>query len=55
MQTAIEDNDDWKHVLLTPPPKIGRGKEGLLPIEELPSFARPAFANQSGTTHLNQI
>ena len=55
MQTAIEDNDDWKHVLLTPPPKIGRGKEGLLPIEELPCFARPAFANQSGTTHLNRI
>jgi hypothetical protein len=44
MSTAIEENDDWKHVLLTPPPKEELGKGDLVPIEDLPPFARQAFS-----------
>jgi replicative superfamily II helicase len=42
-------------VLLTPPPKEELGKNDLVPIEDLPAFARKAFSSQKGTTHLNRI
>jgi hypothetical protein len=47
-----EDNDDWKFVSITPPPKAPIPKSGLIAIEALPKFAQKAFGSAS---HLNQI
>jgi hypothetical protein len=45
-----EDNDDWKFVSITPPPKAPIPKSGLIAIEALPKFAQKAFGSAS---HLN--
>ena len=34
-----EENDDWKYVEITPPPKTPIGKDGLVLIKHLPPFA----------------
>jgi len=34
-----EENDDWKYVSITPPPKAPIPKNGLISIESLPKFA----------------
>ena len=46
------ENDDWKFVEITPPPRPPRDDTKLVKIEQLPMFARKAF---SSATHLNRI
>lgn len=47
-----EENDDWKWVEITPPPKPEMDKGQFISIASLPKFAQQAF---STATHLNQI
>ena len=47
-----EDNDEFKFVQITPPPKEPYGKKDLIPIMDLPQWAQRAFGT---ATHLNQI
>ena len=47
-----EENDDWKYVQITPPPKPPLDKADLVEIKKLPKFAQEAFKS---TTHLNRI
>lgn len=51
-KVQVEENDDWKYVEITPPPKAPVNKDGLVPISSLPPFARPAFGE---SPHLNVI
>ena len=47
-----EENDDWKFVEITPPPKPPLDKSKLVSIKDLPKFAQEAFHL---ATHLNKI
>lgn len=47
-----QDNDDWKHIEIIPPPKKEAQKSDLIKITELPKYCQTAF---SGATNLNQI
>ena len=47
-----EENDDWKFIEITPPPKEPLDKKNFVKIDSLPKFAQGAF---SSATHLNQI
>lgn len=49
-QIVTEDNDDYKFVSITPPPKAPVPKTGLVAINSLPKFAQQAFGSAS---HLN--
>lgn len=51
-EIRAEENDDWKFVEITPPPKPPLDKTKLIRIDELPPFAREAFGSAS---HLNRI
>ena len=51
-EVRTEENDDWKFVEITPPPKPPLDKTQLVPIASLPKFARRAFPS---ATHLNRI
>lgn len=47
-----DENDDWKFVEITPPPKVPIDKKNLISIKQLPRFCHEAF---STATNLNQI
>ena len=47
---TVEDNDDWRHVSITPPPKNPVMEKSLVAIAALPKFAQGAF---SSTKRLN--
>lgn len=47
-----EENDDWKFVEVTPPPKTPIEKTNLVAIAALPKWCHQAFKT---ATHLNQI
>ena len=51
-EVKTEENDDWRMVTITPPPKSETAKKDLVPIPALPKFAQGAFRT---TKHLNQI
>lgn len=51
-QIKTEENDDWKYVEITPPPKPPIDKSNLVKISSLPRFAQEAFKS---ATHLNRI
>jgi len=51
-EIRTSENDDWKFVEITPPPKPPLDKAKLVSIQSLPKFAQEAF---SLATHLNRI
>ena len=51
-EITTEENDDWRRVTITPPPKAAGATKDLLPVTSLPKFAQGAFKT---TKHLNQI
>ena len=51
-EIRTEENDDWKYVEITPPPKPPLDKTNLVKISSLPKFAHEAFRS---ATHLNRI
>jgi ATP-dependent helicase YprA (DUF1998 family) len=48
----VEENEDWKFIEITPPPKKTMEDKDLMKVEDLPPFARQAFGY---TKTLNQI
>jgi activating signal cointegrator complex subunit 3 len=48
----VEENEEYKYVQITPPPKDPINVKSLIPIDSLPPWARKAFG---GTKHLNTI
>ncbi len=49
---STEDNDEYRFVQITPPPKKAIDKKDLIAISSLPVWAQKAFGS---TTHLNTI
>lgn len=47
-----EDNEDWKFIEITPPPKKAMQQADLVKISDLPKFCQPAFRTAKA---LNQI
>lgn len=51
-KVRTEENDDWKFVEITPPPKDPISKKEFVAINSLPPYAQKAFTSSSAT-HLN--
>lgn len=51
-QIKEEDNEDWKFIEITPPPKKEMQKTDLVKISDLPKYCQPAFRTAEA---LNQI
>lgn len=52
VQMYMEDNEDWKFIEITPPPKKEAAATDLVKIADLPPYCQPAFGY---TKTLNQI
>jgi hypothetical protein len=49
---STEDNDEYRFVQITPPPRENIDKKNLVAVSSLPVWAQKAFGS---TTHLNTI